>query len=828
VGFPEVRRARGKGKLLQARPSYGYNAKTGKEELRKQQPMPDTPQPAPKGTAGDPGSVVEFPGTPEGGRPPNNLPLQLSSFIGRGRKVAEVGTLLFDHRLLTLTGPGGSGKTRLALAVASEVMEDFRDGVWVVELAPFFDPDLVAHAVAQALGVREAPGRTMIGALLEHLESRKALLVLDNCEHLIYACATLADTLLRSCPNLRILATSREALSIAGEISWPIPPLSSPDTNSPFPVEELRSYEAISLFVARADAVVSTFELTEHNAPAVVRLCHMLDGMPLAIELAAARVRVLSVEQISSRLEGSLALLTGGSRTAVHHQRTLRATMDWSYDLLSDEEKLLFRRLSVFAGGWTLEAAEAVCAGGGTGEDEVLDLLTSLVGKSLVQVSAQGEDARYRFLETVRQYAREKLEEAGEEADLRRRHAGFFLELAERVEPKINGKDREFWLGRLDAEHDNLRAALAWSREEAEGETALRLSGTLSWFWYHREYWSEWRSCLDEALAIREGSRRTAARAKALSGRGFLAWMQGDQATARSRLEESVALWREEGDKQGLAQALRFLSGSFESQGDYGAARPLAEESVELFREGEDAFGLGITLSRLGITALAQGDHTVARAALEEGVEICRELEDDWALALALRNLGIGALREGKHEEAVARLAESLGVLQETGNPLYMQNLELLAAAVSMRGDHRRAALVFGAAEALREAVGAFVLPLYRAEYDRGVAAARATLDEAHFSSAWSEGRSMTPDEAVEYALGTEEPPASPKETADLSERELEVLRLVADGLTDAQVARELYLSPRTVGWHLRSIYRKLGVPSRAAAARAAVEHSLI
>jgi non-specific serine/threonine protein kinase len=262
----------------------------------------------------------------------------------------------------------------------------------------------------------------------------------------------------------------------------------------------------------------------------------------------------------------------------------------------------------------------------------------------------------------------------------------------------INGKDRGLWLGRLETEHDNLRAALAWSHEEAESEVGLRLSGALSWFWCHREYWSEWRRWLDGSLAIREGlgsPRRTAARAKTLSGRGFLAWMQGDHDTARCQLEESMALWREMGDKQGLAQALRFLSGSFESRGDYAAARPLAEESVELFREGTDKFGLGITLSRLGITALAQGDHAAARAALEEGVEICRGIEDDWALALALRNMGIGALREGKNGEAVARLAESLTVLQEPGNPLYMQNLELLAAAVSMQGDHRRAALLF-------------------------------------------------------------------------------------------------------------------------------------
>jgi predicted ATPase/DNA-binding CsgD family transcriptional regulator len=793
--------------------------------------MPETPQPAPKNTAGDSGSVVEFPGTPERGRPPNNLPLQLSSFIGRGHEVAEVETLLSDHRLLTLTGPGGSGKTRLALAVASKVVDDFRDGVWLVELAPLSDPDLVAHAVAQALGVREAPGRPLIGVLLEHLESRRALLVLDNCEHLIDACATLADTLLRSCPKVRILASSREALGIAGERTWPVPPLSSPDSHNLPPVEELRSYEAIRLFAKRAKAVVPTFELTESNAPTVVRVCRMLDGMPLAIELAAARVRVLSVEQICSRLEDSFVLLTGGNRNTLPRQRTLRAAIDWSHVLLGDKEQGLFRRLSVFTGGFDLDAAEEVCGGEDLERDEVLDQLTSLVDKSLVEVAERGGAARYRLLETVRQYAREKLEGSGDKPSIRRRHAGFFLELAEHVEPKINGKDREFWLGRLDTEHDNLRVALAWSQETAEAETALRLAGALSWFWYHREYWSEWRRWLDGALAAADSvgePRHGAAKAKVLSGRGFLAWMQGDQQTARSQLEESVALWREVGDRQGLAQALRFLSGSFESQGDYAAARPLAEESVELFQEGEDTFGLGITLSRLGITALAQGDHVAARAALEEGVAICREIEDDWALALALRNLGIGALREGDLEEAVARLAESLKVLRETGNPLYMQNLELLAAAVSIQGDHRRAAILFGAAEALREAVGTFVLPLYHAEYDRGVAATRTGLDEATLSAAWSKGRAMTPDEAIESVLKTEGQPTSPKDTAGLSERELEVLRLVAEGLTDAQVAEKLYLSPRTVGWHLRSIYRKLGVPSRAAAARAAVERSLI
>jgi non-specific serine/threonine protein kinase len=794
--------------------------------------VPEAAHP-PSNAKGDSSSqVVAFPRVPE--RLPNNLPLELSSFVGREREIAEVKRLLDGNRLLTLTGPGGCGKTRLALAVAFEVVEGFEGGVWLVELASLFDPNLVPQAVASTLGVREAQDRPLTETLSKHLGSTKMLLVLDNCEHLVEGCAALADVLLRACPNLRILATSREALSIGGESAWLVPSLVLPEPEQQPPIDELTRYEAVRLFVERAGAVVSTFGLTEHNAPAVTRLCHRLDGMPLAIELAATRVRVLSVEQIATRLEDNFGLLTGGSRTALPRHRTLRATIDWSHELLSQKEQVLFRRLSVFAGGFTLEAAEAVCAGEDLEGEEVLDLLMPLVDKSLVLVAQQQQssEARYRLLETVRQYGQEKLNESGEEPAIKRHHADFFLRLAEQVEPKVNGKDRSLWLKRLEVEHDNFRAALAWGcEEEAEGETGLRLAGALSWFWFHREYWSEWRGWLDRALATQEsagGSRRTVARAKALSGGGFLNWMKGDQTTARSQLEESVTLWREVGDKQGLAQALRFLSGSFESQGDYAVARPLAEESVELFRQGEDKFGLGITLSRLGITALAQGDHAAAWSYLEEGVAISREIEDDWALALALRNLGIGAFRLGDYERSATWLSESLAVLREPGNPLYMQNLELLAAAVSMRGEHRRAAWLFGAAEALREAVGAFVLPLYRAEYDRGVAATRAGLDEAAFSAAWSEGLAMTPEQAVEYSL--EPSPATPqlRNIAELSTREVEVLGLVAEGLTDPQVADRLYLSPRTVGQHLRSIYQKLGVPSRAAAVKEAVGRDLI
>jgi predicted ATPase/DNA-binding CsgD family transcriptional regulator len=800
--------------------------------------MSYTPQPAPKDTAGDPGSVVVFPGTHEYGRPPNNLPAQLTSFVGRERQVAEVDGLLADRRLLTLTGPGGSGKTRLAMAVAFEVLDDFEDGVWLVQLASLSAPNLVPQAVAQAVGVREEPGREIVDNLVEHLESKEMLVVLDNCEHLIDACAVLAYTLLRSCPGVRILATSREALGVDGESTWPVPPLSLPDSEHQPAFESLTEYEAIRLFVERAKGVAPAFALTEQNAPAVAKLCRRLEGIPLAIELAAARVRVLSVEQISSRLEKSFALLAGSSRTADPRQRTLRAAIDWSYDLLPEEERVLLRRQSVFAGGFTLEAAEEVCSGEGIEKEMVLDLLSHLLNKSLVLMATRNGETRYRLLETVRQYGAQKLEESGESAQTRRRHADFFLELIEQVEPNINGRDRGVWLERLELENDNLRAALAWSTEqEAETETGLRLTAALLWFWFHQGYWSEGRAWLHRALTTQASTgrpARTSARAKALSSAGHLAYHQGDHPLARRQLEESVELWRELGGKQGLAHALRFLSAGVQPQGDYELVRSLAEESVELFREGSDTFGLTMSLGRLGSATLAQGDHAAAQSFLEEAVAICRETGDDWVLALTLRNLAIAAFRQGNYERAETLLKESLAVLQEPQEKVYTtQSLDSLAVVVSMHGEHKRAARLFGAAEALREAVGANVLPFYRADYELGVATARAGLGEEAFEEAWAQGRTMTPEEAIGYAL---QPQPISKEgslhsqssyPAGLSPRQAEVLRLVARGLTNSQIADELFISPHTVKRHLDSIYRKVGVTSRVAAARFASEHSL-
>src|ERR671916_121532 len=406
---------------------------------------PEQPQNPRRLRAVESASAEPAPRIPE--RPPNNLPSELSSFVGREEELAEVKRLLENGRLLTLTGSGGCGKTRLALAVARELVEGFEDGVWLVELASLADPSLVPQVVAFTLGVREQPGRSLTETLSDYLSSKKMLLVLDNCEHLIEACATLAEALLRSCPELRVMATSREALGITGEVAWHVPSLSLPDVRRLPDIESLPRYESARLFVERAAAVKQTFTLTDQNAVAVAQVCYRLDGIPLAIELAAARAKVLSVEQIADRLNDPFGLLSAGGRTAMPRHRTLHATMDWSHELLPDEERALFRRLSVFAGGFSLEAAESVCAGEELERDEVLELLSHLVDKSLVVAREVSGEARYRLLETVRQYAREKLSESDEAELLRERHAGFYLALAEEAEPELKGERQIAWVG---------------------------------------------------------------------------------------------------------------------------------------------------------------------------------------------------------------------------------------------------------------------------------------------------------------------------------------------------------------------------------------------
>jgi predicted ATPase/class 3 adenylate cyclase len=547
-----------------------------------------------------PSLPADFPPLLSPQAPRHNLPATLTGLIGREQELGEILALLGTERLVTLTGTGGVGKTRLALAAAAEVVDHYRDGVWLVELAGLADASLVAGAVAQALGLREEPGRPLLATLSDHLQDQRLLLVLDNCEHLVMACADLASALVRRCPTLSILATSREGLEVAGEHRYRVPSLPVPDLASLPPPEWLASTAAVALFVARARERRPDFALGAQNARAVARVCVRLDGIPLAIELAAARVGSLAVEGIAARLDDCFRLLTGGSRDALPRQRTLRATLDWSYDLLDKGEQQLLDRLSVLgAGGCTLDGVETVCGGDGIAVLEVLDLLGGLVNKSLVQAEEAGGEVRYGLLETVRQYGLEHLAASGGAASVRDRHLGWFLALAEQAEPRLSGPDQGQWLARLEAEHDNLRAALGWARERGAAEEGLRLAGALWRFWEIHGDWGEGRDWLEGALAG-GGHGVPAARARALHGAGILAFRQGDAGRAVARLEEALDLYRELGDTCAIAASLGNLGLVAYRQGEYGRAVARLEEALDLLRELDDMPGIAASLVNLG------------------------------------------------------------------------------------------------------------------------------------------------------------------------------------------------------------------------------------
>jgi predicted ATPase/DNA-binding CsgD family transcriptional regulator len=814
----------------------------------------------------------------------HNLPALRSSFVGRKREIQVVRQALGITRLLTLTGAGGSGKTRLALEVARGLIEAYPDGAWLVELAPLSEEVLVPKAVAEVLGVPERPAEPLADTLVEFLRDRQLLLVLDNCEHLLKATALLVDKLLDSCPRVRILATSREALGVEGEARRPVPPLSVPEpqgrpsSEDSSSSEGLEGYESVRLFIQRARERDPAFSLSPQNAPAVAEICWRLEGIPLALELAAARVGTLSLVQISQRLEGSLELLTRGGRTAVPRHRTLKGALEWSYNLLSADEKKLFGRLSVFAGGWALEASEAVGAGGGVEEGEVLDLLSGLVEKSLVM--SRGDDpggARYRLLEPVRQYALDKLEESDEAEEARRRHAWFFLGLAEETVTEMRGPEQAAWLDRLEAEHDNLRGALSWALERGEPELGLHLAEAFWWFWESRGYFVEGRWWLEQALA--KGSRASSARAKALDGVGWMAFNVGDVERAVAAAKEGLKLrTHAKIEPSTAASLLRILALKAEMRGDYERATELFRESLDLGRETEDKLTMVWSVIQLGLVASDQGDHERATQLYEEGLALCLEsgytiplpdflshlgyefmLQGDQERATTLieeattlvrrlgqrrrpggpvkgplERLGWATLLLGDQERAKTWYEEHLRLSQELGNKLTAtESLEGLACAVGPKREAERAAKLFGAAQGLREAVGYQKSPNERAVQEPYLVASRSRLEEAAWEAAFAEGRTMTLEEAVEYALSEEEPSTAtlsssrPEHPAGLTSREIEVLGLVAAGMTSAQIAKELFLSPRTVEAHLASIYHKLGVTSRAGATRFALEHGL-
>jgi non-specific serine/threonine protein kinase len=746
--------------------------------------------------------------------PVHNLPFLLTSFIGREQEINEIKAFFepvkeFEaesSRLLTVTGPGGTGKTRLALQCAYRMLEFFEGGIWLVDLVPQSDPALVPQTVAAVLGIHEEQNRPVLTTLAAHLRSRRTLLILDSCEHLIEACAQFAEYLLVSCPNLYILATSREALSIPGEVNLQLEPLSLPDCEIDQPLEEFEKYEAIALFIERAKAAVPGFSLTRHNLLSVVQACCRLDGIPLAIELAAAQVKLLRVEQLADRLEDRFLLLKGGSRTALPRQQTLEALIAWSYDLLSPSERVMFQRLSVFVGGWTLEAAEAICADEVAGDAlesegdgvihpaEVLDLLTQLVNKSLVVVGRRlGEDTRYRYLETIRQYAYDRCLESGEIDGLRRRHRDWYLDFVERAEVELRGVNQTVWLEKLELEHDNIRSALRWILEREipeeelqseEAEAGLRMVGALRRFWDTRGYVSEGRKWLDRALE--SNSLRTTERVKALIGAGELASRQSDGNRGLALFEESLALshelgyrpgvaetlfcmqslaemegwtskkkealiqeslgiWREIGDRRGIATALGPLATMALDRFDYDQATALFEESLGLFRELGDEREIAGALWNLGEVTLRQGDYASAQNYYEESLALYQALKDKHGIATQMRCLGEVARNQGDLTEAKKLFDESIPIFQEIGDKG--------CRALAMHG--LGLAELNGGDEALAIQLGEEVLAAFREmDWKMDVALALDLLGRAYYTQGDISRASQLFDEGLNLACG--------------------------------------------------------------------------
>jgi predicted ATPase/Tfp pilus assembly protein PilF len=724
---------------------------------------------------------------------PNNLPQQITSFVGREHALRDVRELLGTNRLLTLVGVGGLGKTRLSLQLGAEVLDDYADGVWFVEMAPLSDARLVHQAVASVLRVKEEPGRTVQEALLKFVRDRQLLVILDNCEHLIRACAGLANELLQSGPQVKVLASSRESLRVVGETTYALSTLSVPAPNGDLPVEMMTQYEAVNLFSDRARATQPTFRVNSNNAAAVADICHRLDGIPLAVELAAARVRALSVETIAERLTDRFRLLTGGGATSLPRQQTLRACIDWSYDLLTDAERVLLQRLAVFVGGWGLQGAEAVCTEGQIDKPSVLELLTRLVEKSLVEFEA--ESGRYRLLETVRQYARDRQVESGPDETVRDRHRDYYLALAEEAESKLKGAQQAEWLRRLDDEHENLRAALGWSLVEPGSGAGLRLCGALQRYWWTRGHLGEGRAWCMRALENVGADVRSPERAKALSAEGQLAYFQGDYAASRARHEESLAIRRKLGDQLGVGASLSSLGNVSYEQGDLSAARALYEECLAILRDVGSRSGVATSLNNLGFVLSELGDHAAASALHGESLAIKRELGDRSGIAHSLNNLGRVAYQQGKFGSAQTLYEESLAIRREIGDrigiasslnnlgtlsydqgdfssarTMHMEalaiwaelddlqgiaySLEGLAPLEAALGSYIRAARRWGAAERLRAEIGSPLSPQEQARYVKIVSSARANqVVDAAFDRAWQEGHSWTLAQAIAFAL---------------------------------------------------------------------------
>ncbi len=663
----------------------------------------------------------------------------------------EIKKLLEKHRLVTLTGAGGTGKTRLSLQVAADVLDQFHGGVWFVELAPISDPALIPQTLARLLGLFTQPGRQPLDVLSNYLSDKSLLIILDNCEHLLDACCHFVHAILQSAPSIRIMPTSREVLNLAGEQAYRVPSLAAPDVNHLPSVEQLTQFEAVHLFIERAMLVSPGFTVTNSNAHAVAQICYRLDGIPLAIELAAARVQSMPLEAIVARLDDRFRLLTGGARTVLPRHQTLRAMIDWSYALLSDAERLLLQRLSVFRGGRTIEAAEVVCAGEGIEQTDIFDLMSRLASRSLLSLDEHG---RYRMLETVRQYAKQKLLEAGNENAFRQRHLEYYLALAEQSVGETIEAIQTDWLPRMATENDNLRAALGWSLDSGNAQTGLRLAAHLGYFWLQSGEYREGRDWLEQLLA-RAPDQRTEERAGGLEYLAILIYNAGDYSSALLLFEESLSLFRVLGDLCGVADVTFRMAWTHFAAGNYAESQSLMARSLKLYQDLDKPDQEAYVIEWMGDLARAKGNFVRARELLEQSAALQRHLGDRIRLSYVLSDLGRIAMHFGELERSEGLFKEAMSqqlkwVGSTTSPALPLMGLAFVANA---KGQPLRAVQLLGALDALHRATGYHIEGPERQDYDENFASLRDQLDPVAFEAAWAAGQAMSEEEMLAYAL---------------------------------------------------------------------------
>lgn len=780
--------------------------------------------------------------------PPNNLPVQITSLVGREQEMAAAAALLSreDVRLLTLTGPPGIGKTRLAIQIADSILARFPDGTFFVDLSPVSDPAMVIPVVAHALGLRHMGKQNTLDGLKALLHSRQTLLVLDNLEHVISAAPQLFDLLVTTM-YLKALVTSRELLHLSGEHNFPVAPLSLPPVLADhgsvrslagLGLERIATYDAVKLFAQRAGALDPGFALTEGNALVIAGICSRLDGLPLPIELAAARIRHLPPQAILDRLQSRLGLLTEGTRDLPPRQKTLRATIEWSYNLLNEEEQQLLRRLAVFQGGSTLDALDAVCNADRALGTDLINIVGSLVDKSLLKQSADRDfEARYLLLETIHEFASEKLRSSGEAGKIEEWHAHYYLSLSQEADANLRGPQQDRWLERLEKDHNNIRAALRWSSAVDEFSMGARLAAALSRFWERHSHFNEGRHWLSKALL--SGSEiPLATRAKILVGAGIIAFRQGDYAEAIALESESLAAYRALGDKEGIAQAYTYLADSYFVSGDIEGATARFEQALALWAEVGNRWGIAKALLNLGELARAGEDYATAQLRCEQGLAIYREVGDRLNVGHTLHNLGHVLCNLGEHLRARECFMDSMLIAEELGNS-YLSATCLLGAAEVAAGEGRAipSAILFGAADAALAAIGGGLDPVDRADYDRGIHTARALVDEAAWQLHYAHGQALTLPAAVAYAredaatLAAPFPEASAQTESvprsGLTRREHEIATLIARGKSNREIAEVLVVSERTVEWHTGNILSKLGLQSRSQIALWAYRHIL-